>query len=149
MKHVLLVVAVIAVVVCVAGTSVAQDQKESQNVVKLFKDLINKSKPLEMKQLLMDVDDPNIVLLPENYDRMEYSMQTFIESWKGKPFKLYNATIKGQSSGVVYMWSPETLNQIKFYTVRIKVGKDFKWFIRDTEIFEDAAYAGDEGELVP
>jgi hypothetical protein len=96
--------------------------------------------------LIMDIDNPEIVLQPANYDRMEYTMQTFIEAWKGKPFKLYDTTIKNGSDGVVYMWSAETLNQVKFYVVRIRVNKDWMWFIRDFEVYENIRTIGSEGE---
>jgi len=148
MKHVLFVIALVAMVFCIAGSSLAQDQSAPDKLVKLFKDNINKSKSTDLKKLLMDIDDPDVVLLTSNYDRMEDAMQTYIAAWKDKPFQIYNTVKKDGNSGVVYMWSPATMNQIKFYVVRLRVGKDWKWFIRDTEIFENAQYAGDEGEII-
>jgi hypothetical protein len=129
-----------------AGTGVAQDQSAPDKLAKLFKDHINKANTAGMKTVIMDIDNPNIVLQPQNYDRMENTMLTFIEAWKGKPFKLYDITAKGSLDGIVYMWSAETLNQIKFYVTRIRVGKDWKWFIRDFEVFENITQIGKEGE---
>lgn len=150
MKYFAMFFAIVAMIVLGTGSGFAQNQSKPEETVKAWKDYLNKGNTAMMKVLLMDVDDPTVILKAENYGRMEDPMQTYVDAWKGVSYKLLNNVVKNANSGVVYIWSSSTKNQVKFYMERVKVGKDFKWFIRDTEIYENITEIGDEpGEIVP
>jgi hypothetical protein len=145
MKHVTCFIVVMALVIGFSTASMAQDQTAPDKLVKLFKTYLNNSNVTGMTSLLMDIDIDGIPMQSANYPRLVDAMSTYITAWRNQNFTLLKQVQKGSSEGVVYMYCAATRNQIKFYVERIKVGKDWKWFIADTEIFENISSIGDEG----
>ncbi len=130
MKTVACFVVVLALL-AVIDVGFAQDQSSPQNAVKLFKEYADNGLITNMLTLYTD-PDVNGPLQWSNYPRLVDPMQTYSSGWAGQPFVFTKEVVNNESSVVVYINSPSTKEQIKFYVHSF----DGEWYIDDIEIYE-------------
>ncbi len=125
-------VALVMLVAMLAACDVAlaQDQSSPESVVKLFKQDLDMGNTVGLLSLYTD---PDIVapLQMRNYPRLVDPMQTYTSAWSKRPFVMDGAEEIAPSVTVVYVSSPMTYEQVKFYT------KSFGeyWYIDDVEVY--------------
>ncbi len=123
----------ILALLAVSNVGLAQDQSSPENVVKLFKACVDRGLISNMLALCTDVDAEGPLQFC-NYPRLVESMQTYSSAWANRSFVFDKQEIRSESSVVVYFYSPDTHQQIKFYLRSF----DDVWYIDDIEVYDNA-----------